>query len=260
MFDTAPIRWLQSFDAESLVAFMRFVSLFGQQVFFVPLIIIVLFGIHQWKGLVLIETVLWTVILTTILKELLALPRPSDVDSLVRILDPGAMDQSPFGFPSGHCSLTIATWGTLALLFRKRWLLVPGIFFAILMPLSRMYLGRHFAGDVLGGTALGFLVIGVLFVAGSRLLAPLAAGAAPVPERGVVPGLASEPEPGPEPRFALVIAVIIYMTAGWVFKEAVQPALGLSAASVQVLREFVVTTSMVWTAPMAASLLLAREE
>ncbi len=95
-------------------------------------------------------------ILPPILKELFALPRPSDVDSLVHILDPEAGDQSPFGFPSGHCSLTVVTWGTLALLFRKRWLAVPGVIFAVLMPLSRMYLGRHFAGDVFGGIAPGF--------------------------------------------------------------------------------------------------------
>ncbi len=319
MFDTAPIRWLQSFDAESFIAFMQFVSLFGQQTFFVPLIIIVLFGIHRWKGMMLVEIVLWTVILTTILKELFALPRPSDVDSLVKILDPGAGDQSPFGFPSGHCSLTVVAWGTLWLLFRKRWLLIPGIFFVVLMPLSRMYLGRHFAGDVVGGTLLGFLVVGGLFVWKKRLVAPFQPGAGPLP----APGPLSEPTPGPASKteehapsgssYALFVigllvlpsillflpfgihtyagtllgfgagyllgrelkgldlirepwkkgatvlaAVVIYVTAGWIFKEAVEPALGLGAASVQVLREFVVTTSMVWITPIAASLFFVR--
>jgi uncharacterized membrane protein len=56
------------------------------------------------------------------------------------------------------------------------------------------------------------------------------------------------------------LAVVIYLTAGWVFKEAVQPMLGLNADSMQVLREFVVTTWMVWITPVAASLFLIRDD
>ena len=62
-------------------------------------------------------------------------------------------------FPSGHTSIAVAFWGTLMLLFRKRWLSILCISLIILVPFSRIYLGVHFIADVLGGYLIGGLML-----------------------------------------------------------------------------------------------------
>jgi membrane-associated phospholipid phosphatase len=59
-------------------------------------------------------------------------------------------------FPSGHIATATAIWGWLALRrLVSWWFAVPLI---ILVAISRLYLGVHFVGDVLGGILLGVLV------------------------------------------------------------------------------------------------------
>jgi processive 1,2-diacylglycerol beta-glucosyltransferase len=76
----------------------------------------------------------------------------------------------PLGFPSGHALAAVAVFGLLTVVLlptlrpRYRSLLVVGaILLIVSMGLSRVYLGVHWATDVLGGYAggLAYLLIGV---------------------------------------------------------------------------------------------------
>ncbi len=191
MFQTELHRWFQSFDSPLLRFAMQAVSMLGEEEFYTLLIMVLLFGIDRHRGFIMMQIILWTAILTAALKDTFALPRPVDVDSLVVDYTNAGSHPSPFlgrgapgflaplpddvvayyrnvpdllyGFPSGHCSSSIATWGSLALLFRRSWLAWCTLALVFLMPLSRIYLGRHFLADVLGGLFLGVLVL--LFVA-----------------------------------------------------------------------------------------------
>lgn len=186
MFQTEINLFLQSFHPGWLVSFMRLVTAAGYEEAFVALILIVMFGIDFRKGFILFQLVIWTVIATEFCKHLFSLPRPYWVDIRVKNLEnaeanptafpelvvKGFLDSLPsnvvaafrlhassYGFPSGHVSSTTAAWGGLWLLFRKpvlQWI-APAL--VLLMALSRMYLGRHFLADVLGGAALGTIVL-----------------------------------------------------------------------------------------------------
>jgi membrane-associated phospholipid phosphatase len=102
--------------------------------------------------------------LNVALKALVNRPRPSA--NLVEIIQ-GASGQS---FPSGHVMSYVAYFGLLfslgvILLKRDRWwhyllLLVPGLFVVLIGP-SRIYLGDHWASDVLGAYLLGALLLGI---------------------------------------------------------------------------------------------------
>jgi membrane-associated phospholipid phosphatase len=58
-------------------------------------------------------------------------------------------------FPSGHTTLAFATATTLALNFRKWYVVVPAYLWAGSVGYSRLYLGKHYPGDVLAGAAFG---------------------------------------------------------------------------------------------------------
>jgi membrane-associated phospholipid phosphatase len=58
-------------------------------------------------------------------------------------------------FPSGHTSLAFATATTLALDYKKWYIVVPAYLWAGTVAYSRIYLGKHYPSDVLGGIVIG---------------------------------------------------------------------------------------------------------
>jgi membrane-associated phospholipid phosphatase len=58
-------------------------------------------------------------------------------------------------FPSGHTSLAFATATTVALDYKKWYIVVPAYLWAGSVAYSRMYLGKHYPSDVLGGIIIG---------------------------------------------------------------------------------------------------------
>ena len=58
-------------------------------------------------------------------------------------------------FPSGHTSLAFATAAELSIQYKKWYITVPAYLWAGSVGYSRMYLGRHYPSDVLGGAVVG---------------------------------------------------------------------------------------------------------
>jgi membrane-associated phospholipid phosphatase len=58
-------------------------------------------------------------------------------------------------FPSGHTAAAFATATTLALEYRKWYIVVPAYLWAGSVAYSRMYLGKHYPTDVLAGIVIG---------------------------------------------------------------------------------------------------------
>jgi membrane-associated phospholipid phosphatase len=58
-------------------------------------------------------------------------------------------------FPSGHTSLAFSTAAELTIQYKKWYIAVPAYLWAGSVGYSRLYLGKHYASDVLGGAATG---------------------------------------------------------------------------------------------------------
>jgi undecaprenyl-diphosphatase len=148
--------------------------------------LIVLAAVLFWMVDLRLEAIMVVVVSATsallnwLIKLVVARPRPSA--SLVEIIQ-ATSGQS---FPSGHVMSYVAFWGLLfslgVILFRgKRWwrtaLLIISALFVVLVGPSRIYLGDHWATDVLGAYLIGGLLLSLslwiyLNLRGRGVLAP----------------------------------------------------------------------------------------
>jgi membrane-associated phospholipid phosphatase len=92
------------------------------------------------------------VLVTEILKITVNRERPADkYPTEIFVLTP----TNGASFPSGHTALAFSTATTLALDYKKWYIVVPAFLWAGSVGYSRMYLGKHYPGDVLAGAIIG---------------------------------------------------------------------------------------------------------
>ena len=97
-------------------------------------------------------------VLQFILKIIILRPRPAAWPALIEV--PG------YSFPSGHALVGATTLGLIAyyLVHTRRgrkyqpWIWLITILVALIIGLSRIYLGAHWASDVVAGFALGAII------------------------------------------------------------------------------------------------------
>jgi membrane-associated phospholipid phosphatase len=159
------IRWIETIRNPILDTFFLAVTDIGSTVGYLVMLPLVWWGLSWKLGARLSVALVLSVYLNALLKDLIALPRPFVYAHLASLRTP-----DEYSFPSGHAQSAMVFWGLLAFHFQRRWFTIFAVAMASLIGLSRVYLGAHFPTDVLGGWAVGALIL-IGFVRWSRPLA-----------------------------------------------------------------------------------------
>ncbi len=175
------ILWLRS-NLPGLEAPFTALTFLGNEMFYLVFLPIVYWCLDRATGARMTLLFLLSVYLNTAVKVIADLPRPFDyaADRVAHLFTMGVdaarelYEAGGNGFPSGHTQNTVTVWGYLAAvvarltppqprraLTRPRRLFVGlAALLIILVPLSRLYLAVHFAHDLIGGYAIGVLLLG----------------------------------------------------------------------------------------------------
>lgn len=169
--DYAVLYVLRQAESPALNWAASFVSLLGAEI--LAVLMVVLLGIlalqRRWGAAVgLLLTVVGAQLLNNVLKDWFQRTRPAPVEGLI--------PAQAFSFPSGHAMVAAAFYlfvGYLA------WRLLPGrwriicaallVTVALLIGLSRLYLGVHYLTDVVAGYVAGFAWTDAVIIAGHLL-------------------------------------------------------------------------------------------
>ncbi len=153
-FDRSVLLWIHATFPAWLDGPMRLITALGYYWVVVPLLLVALYAFYR-KGLVLSAALLAIsttggIVLTTILKAVFQRARPELFQS--------DYTASFYSFPSGHATVAVGFYGTLALLLAlrlggwKRWTVAAvGVALMLLIGFSRLYLGVHYPTDILAG-------------------------------------------------------------------------------------------------------------
>lgn len=109
-------------------------------------------------------TTLSTWILIHIIKVVTSVPRPFTTLPSINVLSPY---EGGYSFPSAHAAITIAIATTVYLHHKRLGFLL--YCFAIVVAISRVYVGVHYPKDVIVGGLLGFAVAGLVHIGWCRM-------------------------------------------------------------------------------------------
>jgi membrane-associated phospholipid phosphatase len=148
------IRAVQSVRGPVLDAIFVAITFLGEEDFFFILLPLILWCVDFAFGARLAFFFFISTLVNSGAKGLLEHPRPFDLDPEVRVYRAWG-----YGFPSGHSQTAVILWGAIASYVRKRWAWAVAVLLMALIGFSRVYLGVHFPTDVLGGWALGAVLL-----------------------------------------------------------------------------------------------------
>ena len=158
LLDQAAFAWVATIRSDALTAFFHGLTYLGSGVTLIPLATVAAIAMlvkgYRAEAVTLVTTLVAAYLLNDVMKAVFARPRPEDF----HVID---LPDS-YSYPSGHAMVGPAFYLLLAYILygwfrQKSWmglLQVAAVLLAVLLPMSRVYLGVHYASDVLSGLAL----------------------------------------------------------------------------------------------------------
>ena len=155
-FDKTIYNLVTTYKNDNITIFFKTITFFCSSYFLISIIIISLLTLKKDKiGIKITINIIICVLLNTLLKVLFKRPRPVGI-YLIK--------ENGFSFPSGHSMASLSSYGFFIHLINKKnisklqkiLLTIILSLIIILIGISRIYLGVHYASDVMAGFALSF--------------------------------------------------------------------------------------------------------
>ncbi len=148
-FMTAFADWRPIF----LYKIFEVITIIGDDYGHIFFILIVYWCINKQVGFSTLMILLASAIYMYLTKGIFSEPRPIEGQELY----------DDFSFPSGHTLTTFAVWGYLAMRFRQKTLWIVASVIVFLVGISRIIIGVHFPGDIIGGFIAGVIFLAAVF-------------------------------------------------------------------------------------------------
>jgi len=144
-----------------LDGFFSVITYLGDEIAFMVAALVVFWCVNKYMGFYVLCTGFIGTMANQFLKMLFRVPRPWVMDPEFTIVESAREAATGWSFPSGHAQSSVGTFGGIARFAKGRWVRGLAIAAAVLVPLSRMYLGVHTPMDV--GVSV-VIALGLIFV------------------------------------------------------------------------------------------------
>jgi len=153
--------FLEGIRMPVLNEFMLAVTYLGDEIAFLVTALILFWCVDKRQGYYVLSVGFFGTLANQFLKITCRVPRPWVRDPEFTILEQAREAATGYSFPSGHSQSGVGTFGAIAYTTENRIIKWVCIAVAVLVPLSRMYIGVHYPSDVLvaSGMALGLIVL-----------------------------------------------------------------------------------------------------
>ncbi len=142
------LRFLESIRTDIGDIFFSTITQLGEETLFIVLGIIFFWCINKYEGYYLLCIGFLGTIINQFLKITCRIPRPWVKDKSFTIVESARAGATGYSFPSGHTQSSVGIFGGVARWHNNKIIRIICIAIAVLVPLSRMYLGVHTPLDV----------------------------------------------------------------------------------------------------------------
>ncbi len=172
VFDNTVYGYLQRFISEDMTDLMKVITSFGSWLTLVLISLICICAFWRNRRYSFFSKMAGlNLAIASVLNEVFKVIFHRERPNIFRLAEAGG-----FSFPSGHSMVSISFYGFLAYLFyvnmRSRWkYLIISLFLVLifLIGISRIYLGVHYASDVLAGFSAGLVWLAIFIMLSNRI-------------------------------------------------------------------------------------------
>lgn len=154
--------WFESIRMPILDELMLAVTHLGEETAFLAITLIVFWCIDKKRGFFLMAVGFLGTMANQFLKLHCRVPRPWVLDENFTILEAARAQATGYSFPSGHSQTAVGTFSAIAVTSKNRVVKYLCITLAVLVPVSRMYVGVHTPWDVLVGAGMALIFVALL--------------------------------------------------------------------------------------------------
>ena len=155
--------WFESLRNPVLDTIILILTEFGNEVLFIAVGMIMFWCIDKKQGYFVLLTGFFGVYINQFLKITCRIPRPWIQDPHFTIVEAAREAAAGYSFPSGHTQTAVGCYAGLAVCRKELWIRIGGIVVAVLIPITRMYLGVHTPLDVGVSIAIALALICILW-------------------------------------------------------------------------------------------------
>ncbi len=162
-FDNKVYDFIIQFKSDNVTKLMKFVS-FLCSFWFLVLFSVIIMVVCKKKKYVffIVLNLLLCFLLNQTMKFIFERPRPFNINLII---------ENGYSFPSGHSMMSLAFYGLFIYIIwhmdkprlEKLFYVLPLILLVLLIGISRIYLGVHYASDVIAGYALSMAYL-IIFI------------------------------------------------------------------------------------------------
>ncbi len=154
-FDSSILLWIQdNVRADFASPIVKIITHLGDKGIFWIVVTLALLAFRKTRRLGIfcaVSMMIGLLVTNLVIKNWVARVRPYE---LIQELELMIERQHDFSFPSGHTTNSLACAWVLFRRAPKKWG-VPALVLAILIALSRLYVGVHYPTDIIGGAVIG---------------------------------------------------------------------------------------------------------
>ena len=151
--------WLEGIRMPILNELMLAVTTLGEETAFLVLAMIFFWCVDKKRGYLLMSVGFLGTMANQFMKLWFRIPRPWVLDPDFTILEAAREAAAGYSFPSGHTTSAVATFGSIAATAKHKKTAWFCVILAVLVGLSRMYIGVHTPQDVLVGALTSVILI-----------------------------------------------------------------------------------------------------
>ena len=142
---------------------MLLITHLGEEMTFLVLAMVFFWCVDKKRGYLIMSVGFMGTMLNQFMKLWFRIPRPWVLDPDFTILEAAREAAAGYSFPSGHTTSAVATFGAIGITSQNKKTSWICVILAVLVGMSRMYIGVHTPTDVLVGALTSIILLLMLY-------------------------------------------------------------------------------------------------